>query len=307
MPGNYRDRTLPSQPDAAFPNYIGVPIPHGLRLGMPFVFRCARLVVIVLDSRGERDVFRAAKPVLGARQWAFIEEVFAHLPFDVDALAVVTATPVALQDPDGSTQRLMGLRTDDVEAFKRGDEQALFHPKSNKGKVELAKAIASAKVARATGFQANAGNFQVSNLDEARDQWSHRFACGEQRELLRKAFAARHVNRNAASGRGLVFLSGDIHIGCVFEIEATSPRAKATSLTSSGISQIDDTQPLVGTFIDQAFAVASGIRSSLQSVVNTFNFGVVQVQPTGAGAQISAVLAHGGNSFAFGLDVKDLI
>ena len=307
MPGDYRDRALPSQPDAAFPNYIGVPIPHGLRLGMPFVFRCARLVVIVLDSRGERDVFRTDKPILGTRQWAFIDDVFAHLPADVDALAVVTATPVASQDPDGSSQRLMGLRTDDVDAFKRGDEQALFHPKSNKDKVELAKAIANAKVARATGFQANVGDFQVSNLDEARDQWSHRFARPEQHELLSKSFGARHVNRNAASGRGLVFLSGDIHIGCIFEIESTSPRAKATSLTSSGISQIDDTQPLVGTFIDQAFAVAPGIHSSLQSVVNSFNFGVVQVQPTGAGAQISAVLAHEGNSFAAGLDVKDLI
>jgi hypothetical protein len=30
-------------------------------------------------------------------------------------------------------------------------------------------------------------------------------------------------------------------------------------------------------------------------------------QPTGSGAEISAVLAHEGNGFAFGLDVKNLI
>ena len=152
----------------------------------------------------------------------------------------------------------------------------------------------------------NAGNFQISNLDEARDQWSHRFARREQQDLLKKAFAARFVNRNAASGRGLVFLSGDIHIGCIFDVSAARPSGKAVSLTSSGISQIDDTQP-PGTFIDEEFSLAPGIRSTLRDVVNRFNFGVVQVQPTGSGAEISAVLAHEGNAFAAGLDLKDLI
>ena len=56
------------------------------RLGMPFVFRCGRLMLLVLDSRGERDVFRKDFPILGERQWQFIDDVFAHLPPDVDAL-----------------------------------------------------------------------------------------------------------------------------------------------------------------------------------------------------------------------------
>ena len=43
------------------------------------------------------------------------------------------------------------------------------------------------------------------------------------------------------------------------------------------------------------------------TAVNEFNFGVIQVQPTGNGAEISAVLAHEGNSLVFGLDAKDLI
>ena len=137
---------IPGQPDPAFPNYIGGPLPRGQRLGMPFVFRCGRLMVLMLDSRGERDVFRKDYPILGERQWTFIDDVFAHLPPDVDALAVVTATPIASQDPDGQTQRLMGQRTDDVEAFKRGDEQELFHPKSTKDITDSLQAIASARL-----------------------------------------------------------------------------------------------------------------------------------------------------------------
>lgn len=306
LPGDYRD-PLTGLPDAAFPNYIGGALPHGLRRGMPFVFRCGRLMMLVLDSRGERDIFRKDFPILGQRQWQFIDEVYARLPPDVDALAVVTATPIASQDPDGQTQRLMGGRTDDVEAFKRGDEKELFSPKSTKDVADLLKVIASAKIARFTGQNPNLGDFQISNLDEARDQWSHRFSRGEQKDLLTKTFKARYTHRNAASGREVVFLSGDIHIGCIFDISAMRPPTKAVSLTSSGISQIDDTQPLVGTFIDEEFSLAFGIRSTLRDVVNQFNFGVVQVQPTGSGAEISAVLAHEGNGFAFGLDVKDLI
>jgi len=307
LPGDYRDPLFPALPDPAFPNYIGGPLPHGVRRGMPFVFRCGRVMLLVLDSRGERDVFRKDYPILGARQWAFIDDVFAHLPPDVDALAVVTATPIASQDPDGQTQRLMGKRTDDIEAFKRGDEHELFHPKSNSDKVELVKAIISTKIVNRTGLQPNLGDFQISNLDESRDQWSHRFARREQKDLLTRSFKARFTNRSDASGRSLMFLSGDIHIGCIFDITALRPPTRAVSLTSSGISQIDDTQPLVGTFVDEEFSLAFGIRSTLREVVNQFNFGVVQVQPTGNGAEISAVLAHEGNGFAFGLDVKDLI
>jgi hypothetical protein len=308
LPGDHHDPLIPSQLDPAFPNYISGPTPHGQRLGAPFVFRCGRLMVMMLDSRGERDVFRKDFPILGARQWTFIDEVLSRLPADVDALAVVTATPVASQDPDGATQRLMGGRTDDVEAFKRGDENELFHPRSTKDPADVIKSIFSAKIARFTGSNPNLGDFQISNLDEARDQWSHRFARAEQQDILKKAFAARFTNRNAASGRGLVFLSGDIHIGCIFNVTAMRPRrARAVSLTSSGISQIDDTQPLVGTFVDEGFNLSPGIHSSLVDVVNKFNFGVVQVQPTGSGAEINAVLAHEGNAFAFGLDIKDLI
>jgi hypothetical protein len=299
-----------NQPDPAFPNYVDGPLQGSQRIGMPFVFRCGRVMVMALDSRGARDVFRDDKPILGPTQWQFVEQVLANVPGDIDAFALVTATPIASQDPDGQTQRLMGGRTDDVEAFKRGDEQELFHPKSEDSKpVGIIKAIASAKVERLVGRNPNLGDFQISNLDEARDQWSHRASRPEQRELLRRLFAARLVNRpQGAKGRELVFLSGDIHIGCTFEVSAARPvKAKATSITSSGISQIEDRQPFIGVYVDESFALAPGIRSELKSVVSTFNFGVVTVTPTGHGALIQATVAHEGNSFAFALDLKDLI
>ena len=308
QPGDYRDAALPAQADPAFPNYIGAPPPHGQRLGMPFVFRCGRLMLIVLDSRGERDVFRKQHPILGSRQWQFIDEVLARLPADADALAVMTPTPIASLDPDGQTQRLLGDRTDDIEAFKRGDEKELFHPESTQDVSDLIQAAVSARLSRATGRQFNLGNFKISAIDEARDQWSHRYSRPEQVELLRKAAKARPVNRSPGAPRELFFLSGDIHIGARFEVSIAKPATKALSLTSSGISVVEgDTQPLVGVFIDQEFSLGLGLSSKLDNVVNKFNFGVLQVQPTGRGAKVFGSVAHEGNAFAAGLDLKDIL
>ncbi|MCA1659621.1 MAG: hypothetical protein LC642_03630, partial [Verrucomicrobiaceae bacterium] len=63
----------------------------------------------------------------------------------------------------------------------------------------------------------------------------------------------------------------------------------------------------VGSFVDEKFTVASGIRSTLRDIVPDFNFGVIEVLPTGDGAKVNAILAHEGNSFAAGLDIADLI
>lgn len=309
-PGDHVDPLNPTQLDPAFPNYVDGPLPAGVRAGMPFVFRCGKVIVIVLDSRGARDVFRKDKPILGSVQWTFVEQVLARVPADIDALAIVTATPLASQDPDGQTQRLMGGRTDDVQAFRRGDEQELFHPPSKDGKAEgIVKSIISAKVERLIGTNPNLGDFQINNIDEARDQWSHRFARPEQRALLAAAFKARLTNRpQGFKGRELLFLSGDIHIGCSFEVSAARPvKAKATSLTTSGISQIEDRQPFIGVYVDRSFTLAPGISAELKDVIVSFNFGVVTVTPTGSGAQVQTAIAHEGNGFAFELDVKDLI
>jgi len=292
----------------AFP---GQPPLHNERRAMPYVFRCGRLMVLMLDSRGERDVFREELPILGSRQWQFIGEVFDGLPEDVDALAVMTPTPIASLDPHGQSQKLMGERTDDVESFKKGDFHGLFNPhkaETDLEKVEdFVKAAVSARLSRLTGSPVNWGFFQISNIDEARDQWSHKFSRPEQTALIRAAGKARLTNRSTGSPRGLIFLSGDIHTGCIFDITVSDPSYKVTSLTSSGISTVEERTLTVGVLIDEDFEVAPGIRSTLREVVIEFNFGVIQVTPTGSGAEIVPSLAHEGNSFAVGLDVSDLL
>ena len=308
LKGDFRDPSFPTLPDPALPNYIEGPPAHGERRALPFVFRCGRLVVLMLDSRGERDVFRQEHPILGSEQWDFIDQVFTRLPPDVEALAVVTPTPIASVDPNGQSLKLFGERTDDVEAFKKGDEEGVF-PRSSDEPADIALTLLNPRLSRLAGNQLNLGGFKRSNIDEARDQWSHRFARPEQADLLRKAGQALVANRNPGSERGLIFLSGDIHIGCIFDISSRKPPYQATSLTSSGISNIEEVpgSVFVGVFVDEDFTVASGIRSTLREVIPDFNFGVIQVQPTGNGANILSAIAHEGNAFAVGLDVTDLL
>jgi len=289
------------------PNYIDSPPVQNQRRAMPYVFRCGRLIVLMLDSRGERDVFRKDLPILGSEQWHFISEVFDNLAEDVDALAVMTPTPIATLDPEGQTQKLMGERTDDVESFKKGDIEGLFNPHSTEDFSDLVAAAVGSHLTRLTGKPVNLGSFKVSNIDEARDQWSHKFSRPEQAALLRAAGKARLSNRNAGSARELIFLSGDIHAGCIFDITVSKPSYKAASLTSSGISTVKQRVPTVGSLVDEDFDVAPGIRSTLREVVIDFNFGVVQMIPSGSGAEIVASLAHEGNSFTVGVDISDLL
>lgn len=293
--------------DPSLPNYVGGPPPRGLRRAMPFAFRCGRLAVLVLDSRGERDVFREQLPILGAEQWQFIDHVFANLSPEVEALAVVTPTPIASLDPDGQVMKLVGNRTDDIEAFKDGDEQELYHAHSTEDVSDLGLAAVGSHLTRILGRPVNLGAFKVSNIDEARDQWSHRYSRPEQARLLRGAGRARLSNRPSGSPRGLVFVSGDIHMGCLFDISVSDPDYRATSLTSSGVSNIQNPKIDVGAIVDEDFDVADGIHSTLRDVIPEFNFGVIDVLPTGHGATLHGALAHAGNAFAVGLDIADLL
>ena len=60
---------------------------------------------------------------------------------------------------------------------------------------------------------------------------------------------------------------------------------KIVSLTSSGISAKQEVKAdlFVGTFVDEDFKIAGGIRSVLREIVPDFNFGIVQVLQTGDG------------------------
>ena len=296
-------------PEPSLPNYIKDPPAGGPRRAMPFVFRCGRVLILMTESRTGRDVFRDDLPILGAEQWQFINKVFANLPSEIETLVVATPTPIASIDPHGQVMKLMGDRTDDVEAFKRGDEKNVLDPHSSEDLGDLALAIAGHELTNLTGTPVNLGAFKVSNLDEARDQWSHKFARPEQELLLRKAAQARFANRNGSRGRELIFLSGDIHVGCIFDITILNPPYKIVSLTSSGISAKQEVKAdlFVGTFVDEDFKVAGGIRSVLREIVPDFNFGIVQVLQTGGRAEVNALLAHEGNSFAAGFDISKLI
>jgi len=293
--------------DPALPNYIDGPPPSPARYAMPYAFRCGRMVVLAVDSRGDRDGFRDTLPILGIRQWQFIDDVLGKLAPDVEALVVMTPTPIASVDPNGQTMALMGDRTDDVNAFKDGDEKNALFPQ-NGSNLHVLPAVANVHLSRVTdglGFgQLNLGSFKITNIDEARDQWSHKFSRPEQQRLLRSAGHALRVNRAAGTARGLLFASGDIHVGARFTITSVDPPFEALSLTSSGISVIFEQQPMVGSLVDTSFDVAPGIHSEMLEIVTNVNFGIVHVIPTGGGAEIQGVVAHKGVSVAVGLDIS---
>ena len=127
--------------------------------------------------------------------------------------------------------------------------------------------------------------------------------------MLRKALKARFVNRTEGNPRELIFLSGDIHVGCIFDIHTSNPDYNIVSLTSSGISakQEVNSRSLRRHFCGRKFQRRSGIKSTLRDIIPDFNFGVIQVLPTGDGAQINPIVAHEGNSFAAGLNFARLI
>jgi hypothetical protein len=288
--------------DPALPNYVDEP-PPSERQAMPYAFRCGRLVVLMLDSRGERDVFRAELPILGSAQWQFIEHVFANLAPDVEALAVVTPTPIASLDPDGQVQKVMGTRTDDVDAFKQGREM----PRQSDDALGALGALGNHYLSGILQRQLNLGNFRTGNINEARDQWSHTFSRPEQVRLLRGAGRARLSNRTESTARGLIFISGDIHLGARFTITCSKPAYEALSLTSSGISVVYESKFVRDALLSQDFEVSPGIHSSLQEVTREVNFGIVEVVPTGAGAEIHGVVAHEGASLAWGLDLGNIL
>lgn len=294
--------------DPSLFNYIDAVPPPGARQAMPYALRCGRLVVLVVDSRGERDVFSANRPILGVKQWEFINRLFANLPADVEALAVVTPTPLASLDPHGPTMKLMGDRTDDIEAFKRGDADATLDLSPDTSKKQLALAILNVHVAPIssafTGSQPNLGHFKLSGIDEARDQWSHKYSRPEQIELIRTAGRARLTNRPPGSPRALIFLAGDIHVGARFALRCEDPPFDALSLVSSGINVVFSDPPTIDVILSREVNVAFDIRSTLQEVTVKPNFGVVDVVPTGKGAKINGAIEYEGVSKAFGLDIS---
>jgi len=280
----------------------------GERRAMPFVFRCGRLAVLMADSRGDRDLWRQKDPVLGTPQWTFLDGVVDNLPADVDTVAVVTPAPIVTMSPTGVVQRLLGGREDDVEFFEQGDADAMrdlqdgeLHAEGAGARVAVGGAVGGAAGAAIVGAYEAVRRFKVGDIDDVRDQWSNHFSRAEQARLIRAAARARTTNRLGDIPRAVIFLGGDIHAGGTFDISVSDPACTLPCLISSGISQDTGELLLVGVLVDEEFEVADGIRADLKDVVNEYNFGVVQVIPTGATPQVIPAVAHAGNSFTLGV------
>jgi hypothetical protein len=301
-------KNLPDSASYELPAYPG----PGERTAMPYVFRCGRLVILMLDSRGERDLWRAANPVLGDTQWKFVHDVAGALNAQDDALAVVTSVPIVAMGPDGQAQFMLGRRTDDVEMFKRGDLNGLLHLLEDQNESawstagNVVGAVLSGYYASRFGISLNAGGYKIQDLDDVRDQWSNHFSRPEQERLIRTAGAARLANRTQDRPRGVIFLGGDLHAGALFDISVDAPGYRCACLISSGISKKPDSAgtPLRWTLVDENFTVADGIRAELRALVANYNFGVVQMVPTGGTPHLLPALGPGGMSPTWGVRLR---
>jgi hypothetical protein len=288
----------PPQPDA-----LPLP-PYGIRGGLPFLFRCGRLLVLVLDDRGARDVWREQTPVLGDEQWTFLEQVLTSLPRDVDALAIVTPVPLTLMSPNSVSQLLLGDREDDVEAFRSGnvDEQLRLQEAGDDSATNIAGGIVnvlSAYETRKFGRRVNLdlAEWRISDLDDIRDQWSHRFSRPEQERLIRAAGRARLVNRIPSQPREVLFVGGDFHAGGIFDVTVSDPDFTAQSLVSSGIGkEVGESKAIVGLTFDEDFDLAAGIHARLRQFVPVYNFGVTQVVFDAATPRIVNSIVHQGEA-----------
>lgn len=277
---------------------------RGSRRAMPIAFQCGRLAILILDSRGARDLWREANPVLGDEQWGFIDNYVSNLPSDVDALAIVTTVPIVASAPDNTSQQMLGDRNDDVEYFRRGDFAQIRDLEDKSGPdittEVLIRGISSGLLAggRLRDGIARAGralNWKHTSIDDARDQWCNHFSRPEQEKLIRKAGEARLSNRLRSRPRGVFFIGGDLHSGGLFTVSVDRPDFTAQCLITSGVSQQNDSNAMVGILVDDAFEVAPGIHARLEDYTVIFNFGVSHILFSGGTPLMKNVVARQGD------------
>ncbi|HEU0142339.1 MAG TPA: alkaline phosphatase D family protein [Bryobacteraceae bacterium] len=261
----------------------------GERRAMPFAFRCGRLAVLLVDSRGERDVFRPDYPILGDRQWRASLSWLRNLPPSVDALACVTPVPIVAMDPGGLTQSLFQHRTDDEVLYREGRAQDLLVlQKENGSFLDIPFNLAG------RALQANIGAYRARSIDDLRDQWSQRFSQPEQEAILRTIAQARFANRLPGRPRAAFFLGGDLHIGGRFEIRYDEPEWVTECMIASGISREENITAAQGIVVNESFEVAPGINAELKQYLRVVNFGVTQVQFFGERALVEHRVLHPG-------------
>jgi hypothetical protein len=284
------------------------PPASGRRQSLPYFFVCARIGVLMVDARGERDPWRPDEtPILGSEQWRFIDDTLAALPAEIDLIVIVTPGPIVATSPTGGQQHLVGHRDDDVALFRKRDLEGLRALEDTSGdKIDIVSAAAGAWLRTNFGYPARWRNFRLSDIDDARDQWCNVFSRPEQERLIRAAAAAQFTNRAAHAPRVVLFAGGDLHVGGIFDLELGSPRLETQCMVASGIGKRpdrDDRKWVLGAVMDDHFEVASGIRARLRGAVTDFNFGAVSVIPMAGGTpRVQPTLVHQGAAWAGGLD-----
>jgi len=276
------------------PNFIVTPPPR-FRQAMPFVFRCGRLAVVMLDDRGDRDLWRdSGAHALGHAQWMFLEQLLTFdLPCDIDVLVLAMQAPIVSMSPTGETMRLLADRVDDVDLFKQGNAEALLALQESSASTSdmVYEVVVNRLLSRGTLPHSD---YHLSDFDDARDQWSHPYCREEQEKIVRVAAVARTTNRPTGSPRRVMFVGGDIHSGALFDIRISDPMCTIPCVISSGIGQ--SKRAVVGVKIDDEFEVAPGIWVELNQVVGDFNFAVTTIVFGGASPLVSSTIAHPGMS-----------
>jgi hypothetical protein len=299
----YHHFQMAHNPDPILP--AGEP---GQPSALPVRVSCGRTLVLMVDGRGGRDPWRKEDPILGAPQWAYLQSEIDNLGADIDALIIATQVPIVAGSPKGQTQNLIGYRVDDVALFRRGDEAGIDELMASKGQGagDLIGATVGAYLRSHTGLKVNVGSLRLGDIDDARDQWAHHWSHPEQVRLLELAAAARTVNRPAGQPREVTFVGGDLHAGGMFEVTFARPNCKIESLIASGLSKRTNSSFVLGALVDRDFEVTDGIHAKMKTFVNDYNFGSVQVIPTGGTPRVIGKVVHSGTPSAWGLDRIDL-
>lgn len=304
-PPHSADLVSPGSPVASTPETGRAPT-VGVRSAMPMTFRCGRTAVVLVDARGDRDLWREEDPVLGARQWDFLDQFVDALDPSVDAVVIVTTVPIVGMSATGQAQFVLGTRTDDVELFRTGDEDGLWALQDTSGeKTQILLAAAGSYVGSKIGSNPGWGSYKLSDIDDIRDQWSHEYSRPEQVALLRYAARIAHANRRADSPRRVLFVGGDWHAGGTFDIEIADHDGTVPCLVTSGVSQrADDSEPLLHTLADESMEVGPGISATMRTLVADYNFGSVTIVPTGGTPAVTPALVHEGTSTTFGYRIS---
>jgi hypothetical protein len=283
-----------------FATPIAEPYVPGSRMTIPVQFRCGRLAVLMLDDRGDRDLWRDADRALGHEQWSFIENEFLpNLPADIDALAIATQGPIVGMSPNGEVVRLLGDKEDDVELFRRGDARGLLDLQ-NKSDDTTDYLYAGVNRLVFKGLLPD-NDLRIADFDDLRDQWSHPRCQPEQERLIRRAGDARMTNREMGNPRAVMFVGGDIHTGALYDISVADPGFTASCLISSGVAQAKG--HLVGLKLDDDHTVADGIRAELKHVVGDFNFGITHILFNGGTPVITNALGHPNTSEVYAVKI----